>query len=328
MLGTPRDRQPGALLFGAAVSYTCIVEVIVRGAAFNHTALAMHSWLGSWVVTPLGVGCMERLPKQQQVCFRGSRRAGARDVPGVQRACRKLVSLRATAPRATPEPLPYARRHGVMAPLAAIWTAAAVQHSNPSQAAAVSAPEEVDNFEDPVVDEGNVLDSSTRLALTSLLRKFEKDTNIKVRVLCPPSGSQQTPEQWREFVRPIKKRWGIDEGGLVVVAEQPAEWTGRQMQGPKATGFLQIAPGFKLQERFQYTLTKDYTLRTASAFGNSEYVKAHGVAGAILAATENVVAAMYELLDRRLTKLPRVVRGYREPMPADEVSAILKRHGA
>lgn len=176
-----------------------------------------------------------------------------------------------------------------------------------------------------VVDDGSRLSAPTEADLSQLLRKLERDADVKLRVICPPPGLQQDAEQWRSYLRPISKRFGLDQGSIVIVADEP-EKTRRATSGPKQLGWLSITAGSKLQEKFQYTFTNDYTLRTASAFGSSEYVNSRGIDMAVREATENVVAALYDLLDRRATSLPRVVRGFREPLSSEEVAAILKRH--
>lgn len=174
-------------------------------------------------------------------------------------------------------------------------------------------------------DDSGLMAAATREGLGALLAQLERDTEIKLRVICPPRGLQQDGEKFRDYLRPISKRWGLDQSSVVIVAEEPAPGRG-PAGGPKQLGWLSINAGFKLQERFQYTFTKDYTLRCASAFGSSEYVRGRGADGAIKDAAENVAAALYDLLDRRATSLPRVVRGFREPLASEEVSAILGRH--
>lgn len=189
----------------------------------------------------------------------------------------------------------------------------------------------------PIADSAGVLSAATRKYVEAIIGQLEAETGVKVRVVCPPADLQTGREAWSAYYRPLRKAWAFDEGGLLIVARQPAAGQDRasgepapvanMSGGPKQLGFLTINVGLKLQERFQYTLTRDYALRTASRFGSPDRVNELGMDRAIVETTENVVAGIHSLLDRRKDGAKvRVVRGLREPLPPDEVSEILARH--
>lgn len=164
-----------------------------------------------------------------------------------------------------------------------------------------------------VVDATNVIAPSTRKYLDKVLRRLQEDTGLKVRVICPPSGIQGDREQFRTYLRPINKELGIDPMSLVIVAEQRVSKEGRILP------LLSIQSGFRLQERFQYRLTQDFLAGAADKFGFPKYFEAKGTDTAIQEATENVAAALYNLVDDKTSR-------YYAPLPPEEVTAILKRH--
>jgi len=179
-----------------------------------------------------------------------------------------------------------------------------------------------------VADDLDLLAPSSEARLGRLLGRLEAETGIKVRVACPPRGVQEDRERWKEYYRPLSKAWGTDESSLVIVVNQPDPRRTERSIEPKQIELLTIVPGVKLKEKFQYTLTSDYILRTASRFGDRSYVEKNGMDTAITEATENVVAALYSLLDRRQDGAKvRIVRGFREPLSPEEVTAVLDRHG-
>lgn len=191
----------------------------------------------------------------------------------------------------------------------------------------------------PIADSAGILSPTTNNYLTGIIRQLESETGVKVRIVCPPPDLQQGRDAWSEYYRPLRKAWALDESGLLIVARQPAGGQGgstggstegvRMRDNPKQLGLLTINAGLKLQEKFQYTLTRDYALRTASRFGSPEYITKFGLDLAIKETAENVVAGIHSLLDRRKDGAKvRVVRGLRDPLPAEEVSEILGRHPA
>lgn len=201
-----------------------------------------------------------------------------------------------------------------------------------------------------VVDTADLLTASTQSYLDGLLARLEAETGFKVRVVCPPMGTQRSRESWSEYLRPIGRRLGVGEGSILIVVEQPAP------KGSQQPGLLNIVYGSEVSVQLQYAFTKDYALRTAKSFGDPGYVSSRGTDGAVRDATENVIAALYDLLDRRKTTaaapeeaiplemrkmvaslrdkaarsapIPRVLRGLRNPLPPEQVSAILARHGS
>mmetsp|Transcript_118966 Transcript_118966/g.319239 ORF Transcript_118966/g.319239 Transcript_118966/m.319239 type:complete len:298 (+) Transcript_118966:109-1002(+) len=175
-----------------------------------------------------------------------------------------------------------------------------------------------------VIDRTGLTSTSTRKSLNILLDRFEAQTGIKVRVICPPPGSRQVREQWREFMRPLAKQLRIDSNSVVVIAEQQT-----QTLSGKALGFLTINIGNKLQERFQYKFNNDFVRAVSNRFGDPSYVNAQGTDVALRDATENIVAALYELTDRESNKKNRDLFTkpfWRSYVPADDVLAILERH--
>lgn len=179
-----------------------------------------------------------------------------------------------------------------------------------------------------IADDMDLLPPSSEVRLARLLGRLETETGIKVRVVCPPRGVQEDRERWKEYYRPLSKAFGTDESSLVIVVDQPDPRRTERSIEPKQIELLRIVPGVKLKEKFQYTLTNDYILRTASRFGDRSYVQQKGIDTAVMETTENIVAALYSLLDRRQDGAKvRVVRGFREPLPPEEVLAVLERHG-
>lgn len=175
-----------------------------------------------------------------------------------------------------------------------------------------------------VIDRTGLTAPSTRKSLNVLLDQFEAQTGLKVRVICPPPGSRQIREQWAEFMRPLVKSLSIDSNSVVVIAEQQT-----QTRSGKALGFLTINIGNKIQERFQYKFNNDFVRAVSNRFGDPSYVNAQGTDGALRDATENIVAALYELTDRESTKKNRDLFTkpfWRSYVPADDVVAILERH--
>jgi len=167
----------------------------------------------------------------------------------------------------------------------------------------------------PVVDETGLMTTFTKKHLETVLKTVEKDTQLKLRVICPPNGLQRDREAFREYVQPIKEAWGANAYSLVIVAENRINpRTGR------ALPLLTIQPGFRLQEKFQYRLTQDYLQATADRFGFPPTVNKEGTDACLLRATENVAALLLALADTQNTR-------YVQPLSPQEVDANLKRHG-
>lgn len=166
----------------------------------------------------------------------------------------------------------------------------------------------------PVLDETGLLASSTKKKLIPLLQRLERDTGLKVRIICPRQGLQQRRPEWKEYLRPISQRMGIDQNSLVIVAEQRA-----QEKSGKMLGLLNLSPGFKLTERFQYRFTSDFLVRVSNKYGDPRYVDLNGTDTAIKETTEQLVAALYDLVAN-----PR--KRESNPLSAEEVAAILEQH--
>jgi len=166
-----------------------------------------------------------------------------------------------------------------------------------------------------VLDKTGLIAPSTRKYLDGVLRRIQEQTGVKVRVVCPPPGLQEDREAFKQFLRPINKDWGMDQSSIAILAEQRVskKW-GRTLP------LLSIQPGNKIQERFQYRFTLDFILGVADAFGRPQYYEAKGTDIAIQEATENVVAALFGLVDNPSSR-------YFAPLPEGEVATILKRHG-
>mmetsp|Transcript_32991 Transcript_32991/g.74612 ORF Transcript_32991/g.74612 Transcript_32991/m.74612 type:complete len:91 (-) Transcript_32991:79-351(-) len=89
--------------------------------------------------------------------------------------------------------------------------------------------------------------------------------------------------------------------------------------------------GGKVQERFQYNFNNDFISSVGNRFGAPGYVNAKGTDAAIKDATENIVAAVYSLVDRESLKRSRDLMStlwYRSYVPAEDVVKILGSHSA
>jgi len=166
-----------------------------------------------------------------------------------------------------------------------------------------------------VYDATNLLAPSTRKYLDKLLRRLQEETGLKARVICPPAGLQEERTAFRDFLRPINKEWGIDASSIVILAEERV-----QKRWGRTLPLFTVQPGYKLQERFQYRLSQDFVMGVADVYGSPQYFQAKGTDQAIQEATENVVAALFDLVDNRSAR-------YFNTVPEEEVRAILKRHG-
>lgn len=167
-----------------------------------------------------------------------------------------------------------------------------------------------------VVDATNLLAPSTEKALEALVGQLQRDTGLKVRVVCPPSGIERSKESYGEYMRPISKAWELDQSSIVLSAEERAQGrTGRSYS------LLNFSPGFRLLERFQFRLTSEYFIRTKNRFGNNDYVNAKGPDVAVMDGARNLVACLYKLTDDRGATCP-------DPLDEKEVAAILARHPA
>ncbi|CAE8607959.1 unnamed protein product [Polarella glacialis] len=170
-----------------------------------------------------------------------------------------------------------------------------------------------------IIDETKLVASSTEKYLDGLLRGLQRDTGLKVRVICPPAGIQGDRKAFAEYLRPINKDWGVDSSTLVIVAEERNKKQRNGQQG-RPLPLMTIQAGFRLQERFQYRLTQDYLLGCADRFGFPTTVNERGTNESMKAATANVVAVMFSLVDDPNMR-------YLAPPSEEEVSTILKRHG-
>ena len=83
---------------------------------------------------------------------------------------------------------------------------------------------------------------------------------------------------------------------------------------------MTIQVGFRLQERFQYRLTNDFTLSVADKYGFPPTVDRIGPDLAIQQAAENVAACLFALSDDSTKRFLRAV-------PEEAVPKILKKHG-
>lgn len=177
-----------------------------------------------------------------------------------------------------------------------------------------------------VIDQAGLTTVSTRKSLNLSISRLESQTGIKVRVICPPLGVRENRERWADFMRPLMQSLSMDSNSVVLIAEQQL-----QARTGKLLGFLTISLGNKLQERFQYKFNNDFVRAVSNRFGSPSYVNAQGTDGALKDATENIVAALFELTDRESSKQQRdffTKPFWRSYVPAEDVSAILERHAA
>lgn len=167
---------------------------------------------------------------------------------------------------------------------------------------------------------------STRVYLNGWLGRLEAQTGIKFRVICPPPGLQNQRDEWREYLRPISKKWGLDQGSVVITAELKVD----SKRGLTKSGLMRASVGQHILERFQYTFNNDFVTAVSNRFGSSSYVDSNGTDQAIRDATENIIAGLFSITDlekdRGKDKGPFSTSWYRSYVPADDVSTILARH--
>lgn len=164
-----------------------------------------------------------------------------------------------------------------------------------------------------VVDESNLLTPSSEKYLTRLLSRLEADTQAKLRVLCPPIGVKEDRKAWKQFSSPVFKQMLVDQGSLVILAEQLVGAENRDIN------LLSFLPGSKLLSRWQFRFTKYSFQREKAKFGTPDYVNSRGTDAAIRGTARSLAASIYKLID------DPSYGGF--ILPDSEVDDILGRHG-
>jgi hypothetical protein len=118
-----------------------------------------------------------------------------------------------------------------------------------------------------VIDLKKYLTSGERTKMDAQLTKIEKETGVKVRVLC-----QQYPETPGLA---IKDYWGLDEQSIVLIADKGTKGTSNLLN-------FNVADGVKLQ------LPNTFWTRLQSTFGNTFFVKDNGEDVAIRRAIDSI----------------------------------------
>lgn len=212
-----------------------------------------------------------------------------------------------------------------------------------------------------VVDEFNVLTPDTRSNLEVFLGKVEKDTSVKVRVLCPPPGIMGKKEGFVTFFRPIKKDWNLDQKSVVIVAEErpsdakqqaadaaapmlindlatkmkpkkqtggfqyPATVAGNNLRAEdKRPSILTIMAGTNFLDRFNGGVALDYLYSVETTYGNSAYVADKGRDGAVTDAVRNIAAILYNIEDLKKAK-GTGAKPLKEAMGVDEATAMIAK---
>merc|ERR1712032_1001570 len=120
-------------------------------------------------------------------------------------------------------------------------------------------------------------------------------------------------EAWKQFSTPVFRQMLVDQGSLVILAEQQV---GAELRDRNLLSFL---PGPKLLTRFQFRFTKYSFQREKAKFGTPEYVKSKGTDAAIRGTVRSLAATIYRLLE------DPSYGGY--TLSDQDVDDILGRHG-
>jgi len=163
-----------------------------------------------------------------------------------------------------------------------------------------------------VYDETNLLTTSTEKYLGRLLAKLETDTQVKLRVICPPIGVKDNRDSWKQFSSPVFRQMLVDQNSLVVLAEQQV---GTQFRDSNLLSFI---PGSNLMSRFQFKLTKYSFQREKAKYGTPEYVNGKGTDAAVRDSVRSMSASIYRMLE------DVAYGGY--IMSEQEVADVLRRH--
>ncbi|CAK0909820.1 unnamed protein product [Prorocentrum cordatum] len=179
-----------------------------------------------------------------------------------------------------------------------------------------------------VLDNVGLLTPETREYLEKMVGQVEADTGLKMRVILPKPG-QYTD---KEYMKPVAVAWGVDRTSLILIVEDAKGGavanTGKS-RGPGAFGkrYLDWSPGFRLQEKYQFRLSRDFFLRNKGKFGTPEYVKENGLDGAVRDAARDVATCYYKLAASQATQNGMASPICGDPFPREQVDAVLGEHG-
>lgn len=167
---------------------------------------------------------------------------------------------------------------------------------------------------DFVIDTTKLMAPTTISQIDGAIRRLQQDTGLKVRLICPPPGVSKDRDSYMAYLKPIAKKWDLDQTGIVVTAELRIQGKTRRQYG-----LLEYSPGYRLLEKFQFRLTGDYFIKSKNRFGSPAIVQQKGTDDAIRDAMQNLIACLYKLSQDRNTACP-------DPLEPQEVKAILQRH--
>lgn len=188
----------------------------------------------------------------------------------------------------------------------------------------------------PIVDIINILDAPTKKYLSEIMNKLDKETGIKFRMVCTPTGVRNNRARSTTFIRPLLKAWNLSgDNSILMLVEVPSLTSAAAIQASQSQSDPQTliidSVGKDFIIKYDFSIAREYFQAVDDKFGNLEYVQKLGKDGkqvAIRHAVENIAASMWYQEDWRVkTKNEMPPKLVYKIFPENIVQAILVLHG-
>merc|ERR1712137_708624 len=117
--------------------------------------------------------------------------------------------------------------------------------------------------------------------------------------------------------------WNLDRLSLILIAED--QKGGGKINKGMTKRYLDFSPGFRLQEQYQFRLSRDFFLRNKGKYGTREYVKANTIDTSIRDSVRDVATCFYKLSASKAAGVTSPICA--DPFPKSAVDAFLSERG-